>query len=120
MSTTESAFDGLASDDDAALGEEEFLADLSEDIPLGAVRSGDGGSDEFGSDVRFREGLFVHVLGPRLGEKGRFSQIPPELLKNSNRISNGGQGEVRDFSSKLETVIHGESSLAFHDFMDAA
>jgi hypothetical protein len=47
----------LAPDDDAALGEGDFLTNLRVQIPAG---SGERRSDELGADVAFGEGLF-HV-----------------------------------------------------------
>ncbi len=51
------ARDQLAADDDAALGETDFLANLEHGIPSGLY---DGGRDELGADVAFAEVFFVH------------------------------------------------------------
>ena len=56
------ALDGLAADDDAALGEVDLLADLGHQVPLVAVWPDDRGRDELGADVRFGELLLVHAI----------------------------------------------------------
>ena len=54
------AFDRLAANDDAALGEVDLLPDLGHHVPLAAVRADERGRDELGADVRFGEFLLVH------------------------------------------------------------
>lgn len=55
------AFDGFAPDDDAALCEKVFLANLGHHVPFFAVGAGEGGRDESGADFSLGEVLLVHA-----------------------------------------------------------
>ena len=55
------ATDELAANDDAALGETDFLADLGHLIPTHLL---DGRDDELGADVAFAEQLLIHAANP--------------------------------------------------------
>ena len=57
------ALDRLASDDDATHGEISFFPDLSHQIPTRSLRPAQRRSDKLGSNVRFGEGFFVHLIG---------------------------------------------------------
>ena len=59
------AGDEPAPDDDPALGEADFLADLGELVPAGLLQ---GRGDELGADVALAEGFLVH--GADLGCRG--------------------------------------------------
>ena len=57
------AFDRLAPNDDAAVGEEGFFADLGHHVPFVAIRANQRGRDELGADVRLGESFLVHAVG---------------------------------------------------------
>ena len=60
------ALDGLPANDDAAIREIGFLADLGHHVPFFSVRAEQRGRDELRADIGLGKGFFVHAARARV------------------------------------------------------
>ncbi len=76
------AFDGLATDDDAALGEVDLFSDLGHQVPAGARLTHDGGGDELGADVGLGQRLLVGWVHSECSHRLAIAQSTDPYIQN--------------------------------------